>query len=107
MYDLRHHLITTLLEKDGVSERTVELIAGHLSERMKKRYSHARKDAVCEALGVVGYQRKQPKSQPTSHRAQSTAPSAGDAEMSRRLAEAMELIRSQQDLITKLIAKTA
>jgi integrase len=42
MYDLRHHAITKLLEDAEISEQTVEEIAGHVSERMKKRYSHIR-----------------------------------------------------------------
>ena len=53
MYDLRHHAITTLLENPEVSEETVEDIAGHISRRMKKRYSHIRmeyKRAAVEAM---------------------------------------------------------
>ena len=50
MYDLRHHALTKLLEDPETSEETVEAIAGHISHRMKKRYSHirieARRDAV-------------------------------------------------------------
>jgi integrase len=42
MYDLRHHAMTALLENPEVSEETVEDLAGHVSRRMKKRYSHIR-----------------------------------------------------------------
>ena len=55
MYDLRHHAITALLESPDVSEETVETIAGHISRRMKKRYSHVRIEA-CRAA-VAGMQR--------------------------------------------------
>ena len=53
MYDLRHHAITALLENPDISEETVEDIAGHVSRRMKKRYSHIRmeyKRAAVEAI---------------------------------------------------------
>ncbi len=36
-YSFRHHAITKLLENPDVSDETVEAIAGHVSERMKKR----------------------------------------------------------------------
>ncbi len=55
MYDLRHHAITALLENPEVSEETVEDIAGHVSRRMKKRYSHIRmehKRAAVEAIAA-------------------------------------------------------
>lgn len=55
MYDLRHHAITALLEDPDVSEETVETIAGHISRKMKKRYSHVRIEA-CRAA-VAGMQR--------------------------------------------------
>ena len=42
MYDLRHTAITIMLEDPNVSEETVEAIAGHVSRRMKKVYSHVR-----------------------------------------------------------------
>jgi integrase len=54
MYDLRHHAMTALLENPDVSEETVEDIAGHISKKMKKRYSHIRmkyKRAAVEGLG--------------------------------------------------------
>lgn len=59
-YSFRHHAITKLLENPDVSEETAEAIAGHISHRMKKRYSHTRievKRAAVEAL-----QRIKPKS---------------------------------------------
>ena len=55
MYDLRHHAITAMLENPDVSEETVETVAGHISRRMKKRYSHVRIEA-CRAA-VAGMQR--------------------------------------------------
>ena len=53
MYDLRHTAITKLLENPEVSEETAEAIAGHVSHRMKKRYSHVRievRRAAIEAM---------------------------------------------------------
>jgi integrase len=53
MYDLRHHAITALLENPEISEETAEDIAGHISRRMKKRYSHIRmkyRRAAVEAI---------------------------------------------------------
>jgi integrase len=55
MYDLRHHAITSMLENPDVSEETVETVAGHISRKMKKRYSHVRIEA-CRAA-VAGMQR--------------------------------------------------
>ena len=66
MYDLRHHAITALLENPDVSEETVEDIAGHVSRRMKKRYSHIRmeyKRAAVEAMAHKRPPRKPPKSE--------------------------------------------
>jgi integrase len=53
MYDLRHHAITVLLENPKVSEETAEHIAGHISRRMKKRYSHARLDSMRQAVEAL------------------------------------------------------
>lgn len=53
LYDLRHHAITSMLENPDISEQTVEDIAGHVSAKMKKRYSHIRmeyKRAAVEAM---------------------------------------------------------
>jgi integrase len=42
MYDLRHHAITSLLEDPTVSEETAESVAGHITHKMKRKYSHVR-----------------------------------------------------------------
>lgn len=58
-YSFRHHAITKLLENPDVSEETAEAIAGHISHRMKKRYSHTRMEvrrAAVEALGRIAPQ---------------------------------------------------
>src|SRR5581483_1149594 len=58
-YCLRHHAITRLLENPEVSEETAEAIAGHISHRMKRRYSHIRieyKRAAVAALEKIGPQ---------------------------------------------------
>lgn len=55
-YSFRHHAITKLLENPDVSDETAEAIAGHISERMKKRYSHTRlhvKRAALDALEAI------------------------------------------------------
>lgn len=52
-YSFRHHAITKLLENPEVSEETAEALAGHISPRTKKRYSHTRlevKRSAVEAL---------------------------------------------------------
>lgn len=59
-YSFRHHAITKLLENPDVSDETAEAIAGHISERMKKRYSHTRlhvKRAAIEALERIAPRR--------------------------------------------------
>ena len=58
-YTFRHHAITKLLENPDVSEETAEAIAGHISHRMKKRYSHTRievKRSAVEALERIAPQ---------------------------------------------------
>ena len=58
-YSFRHHPITKLLENPDVSEETAEAIAGHISHRMKKRYSHTRievKRSAVEALQRIAPQ---------------------------------------------------
>ena len=50
MYDLRHHAITKLAEDSSVSEATLEDIAGHSSEKMRRHYSHIRVEARRSAL---------------------------------------------------------
>jgi len=44
-YDLRHTAITNLAENPNVSDRTIMDIAGHVSPKMMRRYSHIRKAA--------------------------------------------------------------
>jgi integrase len=54
MYDLRHHVITKLMEDPDISEQTIEEMAGHaLSSRMKKRYSHIRMKPKSEATAKL------------------------------------------------------
>lgn len=68
MYDLRHHAITTLLENPEVSDETAEAVAGHISERMKKKYSHIRieyRRAAVEALNRKPPKKPQQKSTDT------------------------------------------
>jgi hypothetical protein len=45
--------ITKLLENPDVSEKTTEAIAGHVSHRMKKRYSHVRIEVRCAAIQAM------------------------------------------------------
>jgi integrase len=52
-YDLRHHVITQLLEDPNNSEETVVAIAGWVSENMKKVYSHVRMKPKREALAAL------------------------------------------------------
>lgn len=59
-YSFRHHAITKLLENPKVSEETAEAIAGHISSRMKKRYSHVRLEVRREAVAAL--ERIPPKS---------------------------------------------
>lgn len=53
MYDIRHHIITKMLENPDVSEQTVKEIAGHVSKRILDTYSHIRDQAKREALTSV------------------------------------------------------
>lgn len=53
MYDLRHHAITAMLENPDISEETVEDICGHVSRRMKKRYSHIRMEYKRAAVDAI------------------------------------------------------
>ena len=59
MYDLRHHVITRLLEDENVSERTVIELAGHVSKKMLDTYSHIRMKSKLE--GVLALDRKPAK----------------------------------------------
>lgn len=55
-YDLRHHALTCLLENPNISEQTIMAIAGHITPKMKERYSHIRAEqrrAAVEALGSL------------------------------------------------------
>lgn len=51
--DLRHHAITTLLEDENVSERTVIDLAGHVSRAMLDRYSHIRMKTKQDAVDAL------------------------------------------------------
>jgi integrase len=51
--DLRHHAITCLLEDEGISERTVIDLAGHVSRAMLERYSHIRMRTKKEAVDAL------------------------------------------------------
>ena len=42
LYDLRHHVLTTMLENPAISEQTIKAIAGHVSKKILERYSHIR-----------------------------------------------------------------
>lgn len=60
-HDLRHHIITVLLENPEISEQTVEEIVGHVPGRMKKRYSHIRMQRKKEALNATEVQAPVPQ----------------------------------------------
>lgn len=53
LYDCRHHAITALLENPKISDQTAEALAGHISVRMKRRYSHIRMEAKRAALNAL------------------------------------------------------
>lgn len=48
-HDLRHHCITRMLER-GVQPEAVMAIAGHVTEKMMRYYSHFRRQATYEAV---------------------------------------------------------
>ncbi len=74
MYDLRHHAITSMLENPDISEETVEDIAGHVSRRMKKRYSHIRMEYKRAAVdAMLPGQRPSSKRKPPVRAEKSTA----------------------------------
>jgi integrase len=52
-YDLRHTAITTILQDPEVSEETAKSIAGHISARILRTYSHIRIDAKRAALDAL------------------------------------------------------
>jgi integrase len=62
MYDLRHHVITRLLEDENVSERTVIELAGHVSKKMLDTYSHIRMKSKLD--GVLALDRAREKRKP-------------------------------------------
>jgi len=64
--DFRHTGMTNLMESADVSEEVVENIAGHVSRRMKKTYSHIRLQAMRAALD--GIQAKKPAKNETRSR---------------------------------------
>ncbi len=51
-HDLRHHAITELAESQA-SDSTIMALAGHVSPRRLKLYSHIRQDAKREAVSVL------------------------------------------------------
>ena len=51
-HDLRHHAVTELAESQA-SDQTIMAIAGHVSPKMLKHYSHVRIEAMCEALDAL------------------------------------------------------
>lgn len=63
MYDLRHTVITRLLEDENVSERTVIELAGHVSKKMLDTYSHIRMKSKLD--GVLALDRAKRKPQGT------------------------------------------
>lgn len=52
-YDFRHHAVTKLLENPEVSEQTAVAMAGWISPRMKRRYSHTRMVALAVAAAAL------------------------------------------------------
>jgi integrase len=57
-HDLRHTIITELLEDPDTPEQVVESITGHLSKRMLQHYSHIRMAAKRKALDRLDESRK-------------------------------------------------
>jgi integrase len=58
-HDLRHHAITELAESEA-SEQTIMSIAGHVSPRMLRHYSHIRLDAKRDALNGLAARNGRP-----------------------------------------------
>ena len=52
-HDLRHHAITELAESGEASEQTILALAGHVSPRMLRHYSHVRQEAKRRAIQVL------------------------------------------------------
>jgi integrase len=66
-HDNRHTLVTELSEA-GAGDETIMEIAGHVSKRMLKHYSHIRMEAKRKALEAIGGQLKQ-ESEPSTETA--------------------------------------
>lgn len=79
MYDLRHHAITALLENPDVSEETAEDIAGHVSRRMKKRYSHIRIEYRRAAVEGISPKKPAAKERRRQKRKEKKSPNDRDA----------------------------
>lgn len=86
MYDLRHHAITALLENPDISEETVEDIAGHVSRRMKKRYSHIRMEYRRAAVAAIAAKKPQARVTPQK----STNPEMSPSEIFAALAKLLK-----------------
>lgn len=56
-YDLRHTAITDILQNPDVSEETAKAIAGHISDKILKTYSHIRISAKRNALDSLFHTR--------------------------------------------------
>lgn len=52
-YDMRHTAVTDILQLGDVSEETAKSIAGHISQRILRTYSHIRLDAKRAALDAL------------------------------------------------------
>lgn len=52
-YDMRSHAITKLLSNPNVSEQVYEEIAGHVSKRMRQRYSRQRLETKSAAVNAM------------------------------------------------------
>ncbi len=52
-HDNRHTFITDLAESGAAGDETIRDIAGHVSPRMLKHYSHIRMDAKRKAVGAL------------------------------------------------------
>lgn len=93
MYDLRHHAITALLENPNISEETAEDIAGHISRRMKKRYSHIRMKYKRDAVEAIAPKKPAAKAEKKSR--VSAVISTDKAELVSQLSELIaKLIKS-------------
>ena len=66
-HDNRHTFVSRLAENPNVSEETIRALAGHVSQRMRQRYSHIRLQAKRAAIEAV-------------ERSYSRSPAAGESE---------------------------